>query len=241
MSSYSLIEYFGGSNDGKCGYCKKTGNYNSHGFWAHMMNVEDYQNLIDRNWRRSGQYLYIPDNKNTCCPMYTIKCDALNFKLSRSHKKIIKKVNKFLRDGTKEKNRSKISEPQTTLSTEPVPSKEHTKLDPHELTLMRKNKNTSQKPRPVDDDITMNSTDAAQKVLRPMKKKIMRLQRKKAKLAAKGLTLADVPRRHKNIEKTLEDRLGEEPKNGKHKLQVCEFEILRFYGIFFKTSQMVSL
>lgn len=37
--------------------------------------------------------------KQTCCPQYTIRCEALNFKLSNSHKKVIKRVNRFLISG----------------------------------------------------------------------------------------------------------------------------------------------
>lgn len=232
MSNYSIVEYFGGSNDGKCGYCKQTGNYNSHGFWAHSMNVDDYQNLIDRNWRRSGQYCYIPNNKNTCCPMYTIKCDAMSFKLSRSHKKVLKKVNRFLRDGIKEKNRTNNQDIQSGIADEPTPSKKHTNLDVKELTSIAKNKEFGNKTKArtssemsIDDGTShssmTNKSDVAQKSLRPTKKKFMRLERKKAKLAAKGLTLADVPRRNKSKQKSLEDFLAEEPTNGKHKLQVC--------------------
>ena len=37
----------------------------------------------------------------TCCPQYTIRCDSLNFKLRKSHKKVLKKVNRYLIHGIK--------------------------------------------------------------------------------------------------------------------------------------------
>lgn len=37
----------------------------------------------------------------TCCPMYTIKCNTLDFELSKSHKKVIKRVNRYLITGDK--------------------------------------------------------------------------------------------------------------------------------------------
>lgn len=43
------------------------------GMTAHFLSVEDYQDLIDRGWRRSGKYCYKPSNRTTCCPSYTIK------------------------------------------------------------------------------------------------------------------------------------------------------------------------
>ncbi|XP_026133628.1 arginyl-tRNA--protein transferase 1-like isoform X2 [Carassius auratus] len=97
--SYSIVEYFGGDGGYRCGYCKhETGNF-SHGMWSHNMTVQDYQDLIDRGWRRSGKYVYKPVMDKTCCPQYTIRCHALNFHPSKTHKKTLKKVNRFLSKG----------------------------------------------------------------------------------------------------------------------------------------------
>ncbi|KAM6330274.1 arginyl-tRNA--protein transferase 1 isoform 2-T2 [Podargus strigoides] len=98
-SSASIVEYFGGEDGYRCGYCKnETGNL-SHGMWAHSMTVQDYQDLIDRGWRRSGKYVYKPIMNQTCCPQYTIRCQALHFQTSKSHKKVLKKMLKFISKG----------------------------------------------------------------------------------------------------------------------------------------------
>lgn len=98
-ASYSIVEYFGGDDGYRCGYCKnEKGNF-SHGMWSHAMTVQDYQDLIDRGWRRSGKYVYKPVMNKTCCPQYTIRCHALNFQPSKTHKKILKKIKKFLTKG----------------------------------------------------------------------------------------------------------------------------------------------
>ncbi|XP_036429535.1 arginyl-tRNA--protein transferase 1 isoform X2 [Colossoma macropomum] len=98
-SSYTIVEYFGGDDGYRCGYCKnEKGNF-SHGMWSHAMTVQDYQDLIDRGWRRSGKYVYKPVMNKTCCPQYTIRCHALDFQPSKTHKKILKKVKKFLSKG----------------------------------------------------------------------------------------------------------------------------------------------
>uniref|UniRef100_A0A3P8UCD1 Arginyl-tRNA--protein transferase 1 n=1 Tax=Amphiprion percula TaxID=161767 RepID=A0A3P8UCD1_AMPPE len=97
--SYTIVEYFGGDDGYRCGYCKnQIGNF-SHGMWSHTMTVQDYQDLIDRGWRRSGKYVYKPILKKTCCPQYTIRCHALKFQPSKSHKKILKKMSKFISKG----------------------------------------------------------------------------------------------------------------------------------------------
>ncbi|XP_053524374.1 arginyl-tRNA--protein transferase 1 isoform X8 [Artibeus jamaicensis] len=67
--------------------------------WAHSMTVQDYQDLIDRGWRRSGKYVYKPVMNETCCPQYTIRCRPLQFQPSKSHKKVLKKMLKFLAKG----------------------------------------------------------------------------------------------------------------------------------------------
>nr|XP_009457631.1 arginyl-tRNA--protein transferase 1 isoform X1 [Pan troglodytes] len=69
------------------------------GMWAHSMTVQDYQDLIDRGWRRSGKYVYKPVMNQTCCPQYTIRCRPLQFQPSKSHKKVLKKMLKFLAQG----------------------------------------------------------------------------------------------------------------------------------------------
>ncbi|XP_030298250.1 arginyl-tRNA--protein transferase 1 isoform X4 [Sparus aurata] len=97
--SYTIVEYFGGDDGYRCGYCKnEKGNF-SHGMWSHTMTVQDYQDLIDRGWRRSGKYVYKPIMNKTCCPQYTIRCHALKFQPSKSHKKILKKISKFISKG----------------------------------------------------------------------------------------------------------------------------------------------
>ncbi|KAK3914593.1 Arginyl-tRNA--protein transferase 1 [Frankliniella fusca] len=100
----SVVENFKNENEGyKCGYCKsKSSNY-SHGMWAHQLTVHDYQDLIDRGWRRSGYYCYKPTMHKICCPMYTIKCNAIDFKITKSQKKVIKRVNRFLDHGERSK------------------------------------------------------------------------------------------------------------------------------------------
>ncbi|XP_073541467.1 arginyl-tRNA--protein transferase 1 isoform X2 [Phyllobates terribilis] len=95
----SILEYFGGEDGNRCGYCKSEAGNVSHGMWAHSLTVQDYQNLIDRGWRRSGKYVYKPLMSQTCCPQYTIRLSAVNYQPNKSHKKVLKKMQKFLQDG----------------------------------------------------------------------------------------------------------------------------------------------
>lgn len=228
MANYSIVEYLGESNDGKCGYCKTTGRYNSHGFWAHTLNVDDYQSLINRNWRRSGQYCYLPKNADTCCPMYTIKSDAMTFKLNKSHKKILKRMKKFLRDGIKDKNIGHDDDEGSSEAQEPKPSKEPSNIQIHDINVSSIQPKINPKvnlpakvAKPVQEK-TESLQSESDKPSNPKKAKLIRLERKIEKLAAKGQTLDDVhPKRAANAEKTLEDFLAEESTiDGKHRLEV---------------------
>ncbi|UMM11932.1 hypothetical protein L5515_000962 [Caenorhabditis briggsae] len=69
------------------------------GAWAHNMNAKDYGRLLDMGWRRSGRYLYKPNNRLTCCPQFTIRLDVTKFKMSRSQKRAMRQMNEFLATG----------------------------------------------------------------------------------------------------------------------------------------------
>lgn len=96
--SYSIVEYYGQQDGYRCGYCKSPDTNFSHGMDARVLTVQDYQSLIDRGWRRCGTYCYKSVMDQTCCPMYTIRCEALQFKISKSQKKVLKRMAKFLRN-----------------------------------------------------------------------------------------------------------------------------------------------
>uniref|UniRef100_A0A674K3T4 Arginyl-tRNA--protein transferase 1 n=1 Tax=Terrapene triunguis TaxID=2587831 RepID=A0A674K3T4_9SAUR len=99
----SVVEYSGCKEGYPCGYCASAQGKVSMGMWAHSMTVQDYQDLIDRGWRRSGKYVYKPIMNQTCCPQYTIRCQPLHFQPSKSHKKVLKKMLKFLAKGDSSK------------------------------------------------------------------------------------------------------------------------------------------
>ncbi|XP_067908951.1 arginyl-tRNA--protein transferase 1 isoform X4 [Heterodontus francisci] len=105
-SLLSILEYFADDEGYKCGYCKGASSNYSNGMWAHTMTVQDYQNLIDRGWRRSGMYVYKPTMDRTCCPQYAIRCHILDFKPSKSSKKVFKKMTRFLSKGEAAKGES---------------------------------------------------------------------------------------------------------------------------------------
>ncbi|KAF5188294.1 Arginyl-trna--protein transferase [Thalictrum thalictroides] len=89
-----------GKRRSSCGYCKSVGRTSiSHGLWAHSITVDDYQDLLDQGWRRSGCFLYKPEMENTCCPSYTIRLKAGDFLPSKEQLRVSRRMQRFL-DGT---------------------------------------------------------------------------------------------------------------------------------------------
>jgi len=94
----SKVDYWGPRSGGNCGYCNGYGKYNN-SMGAEILTCSDYQGLMDQGWRRCAKMCYKFQMDKTCCPAYTIKCDAVNFELSKSQKKILKKFRNFVING----------------------------------------------------------------------------------------------------------------------------------------------
>ncbi|KAJ8764118.1 hypothetical protein K2173_005024 [Erythroxylum novogranatense] len=89
-----------GRRRSSCGYCQSAGRTSiSHGLWADSVTVDDYQDLLDRGWRRSGCFLYKPEMERTCCPSYTIRLKASDFIASKEQLRVLRKMQRFL-DGS---------------------------------------------------------------------------------------------------------------------------------------------
>eukprot|EP00871_Galdieria_phlegrea_P005601 jgi/Galph1/6041/GphlegSOOS_G4677.1 len=114
-----------GINTSSCGYCRNkvqqqdnydsTDNFSnrlyvskrsglktrtSHGIWAFQLTVEDYEELMALGWRRSGSYIYRPDNGNSCCQQFPIRLEPKRFSPTKAQRKVVKRMEAFL-DGHK--------------------------------------------------------------------------------------------------------------------------------------------
>lgn len=82
-----------------CGYCRRHGKTSlSHGAWAHSLTVDDYQELLNRGWRRSGKFLYKPSVEKTCCPPYTIRLKSADFAISKGQRRVLRRMRRFLEE-----------------------------------------------------------------------------------------------------------------------------------------------
>ncbi|EPY51716.1 arginine-tRNA protein transferase [Schizosaccharomyces cryophilus OY26] len=79
-----------------CGYCRSGEPTEHFGLLSKELKCEAYQDLVDRGWRRSGHYLYKPNLRTSCCPLYTIRLNADEFQITKVQKKTIKKWAKLV-------------------------------------------------------------------------------------------------------------------------------------------------
>ncbi|KAH8899598.1 hypothetical protein GQ53DRAFT_317700 [Thozetella sp. PMI_491] len=100
-AAYSCLYPIGYSNSSSCGYCRRSRTGQSpkrYCYYASTTSLtpEFYQDLLDRCWRRSGTLLYRPNQKEACCPHYTIRLDSSAFKATRSQRQAINRFNKYI-------------------------------------------------------------------------------------------------------------------------------------------------
>ncbi|KAK4101507.1 hypothetical protein N658DRAFT_425771 [Parathielavia hyrcaniae] len=55
-----------------------------------------YQKLVDRCWRRSGTLLYRPNQKQSCCPHYTLRLDSAQFKPTKDQRQAVNRFNRHI-------------------------------------------------------------------------------------------------------------------------------------------------
>lgn len=236
--SFSIIEYYGKQTRSNCGYCKQKHSSYSHGMHAYVMTPDDYQELINRGWRRSGDYCYKQTNNITCCPSYTIRCDAINFKLSKSHKKILKKMNNFLKNGVKDHTEAMSTENKKfetdsgRIKEDPEPPncpKHSIKDITGEMLLVEPVPTSSVKLSNVEQDGYIKDIESpSEHVKLPFKKaKQIRLERKKEKLIKKGISLDSMKKKETktNCVKSLSDLINDVSETNIHQLKLKIVEV----------------
>ncbi|CAI2361894.1 unnamed protein product [Moneuplotes crassus] len=88
----------------ECNYCsnpvKEENHFYCWGMTCTKLRTDDYEKALDLGWQRSGTWLYRPDIKKSCCPLYTPRIDITEFKISKQQKKHMKRFNQYI-NGTR--------------------------------------------------------------------------------------------------------------------------------------------
>jgi arginine-tRNA-protein transferase len=87
-----------------CAYCSASAPDSvtgiSHFLLSNNLSVDDYQDLLDRGWKRaSGRVIELPVLQQTCCQIYTIRLRADAFVPSKDQINIDRRMQRFL-EGT---------------------------------------------------------------------------------------------------------------------------------------------
>ncbi|RVD82272.1 uncharacterized protein DFL_006704 [Arthrobotrys flagrans] len=94
-----------GCNDSSCGYCDVTVGNKSYMMMASVdrpgetllgITPDDYKALLDRGWRRSGNIIYKPDMRGSCCQEYTIRLKSSTFKPNSKQRKATNAWSNFI-------------------------------------------------------------------------------------------------------------------------------------------------
>lgn len=55
--------------------------------------------MLERGWRRAGMYLYQPQLWESCCPAWTIRLKASDFRADAEQRRVVRRLLRFLEDG----------------------------------------------------------------------------------------------------------------------------------------------
>ncbi|CAO3570125.1 unnamed protein product [Mortierella alpina] len=94
--NYSIIKPVG-FTIASCGYCGKEDSAHVYGALAFKLTCQDYQDLLERGWRRFGLYLYKPNLRDSCCRQYTIRLNTSQFVPSKHQRKTVSRVNRYMK------------------------------------------------------------------------------------------------------------------------------------------------
>ena len=126
----------GGPVTGPCGYCHgDDSRFCVDGVWAEKISAQDFQELIDRGCQRSGQYIYQPNNSLTCCPQYILRLDVSTFRVSKSQRRVLRRVNEYLKTGQQHTGGEGEGSASTSQATEleKAPTVKIAKVEPSQI------------------------------------------------------------------------------------------------------------
>ncbi|KAI0885303.1 arginine-tRNA-protein transferase [Annulohypoxylon maeteangense] len=94
--AFLYISPIGYRKSSSCGYCRRKGLGHSYYARATSMSPASYQALVDRCWRRSGSLLYRPNQRDACCPHYTIRLDCGPFRPTKDQRQAVNRFNRYI-------------------------------------------------------------------------------------------------------------------------------------------------
>uniref|UniRef100_A0A0N5AU24 Arginyl-tRNA--protein transferase 1 n=1 Tax=Syphacia muris TaxID=451379 RepID=A0A0N5AU24_9BILA len=252
MLARSVVTCIGENKQEHCGYCNhrdpSSASY-SFGIWSYVLDVEHYNDLLDRGMRRSGKYLYKPIIAKTCCPQYTIRLNVAKFHISKPQRKVLRQMNGFLikdkkptlivedmvqkadnqKDGKNSSgtliNRNlRNVDDETAVTSNVVLREEGAEIPGSDVTG---NKKLPVKKKSSNKEEMEGKVDSKNSLQRQSKKKEIRKQKALEKMRSKGIDIEEAFRlraeKEARREKTLDTYINEyynQKETALHKLEV---------------------
>jgi len=99
--------------------------YHKLGFTTTKMRAEDLERCLNQGFTRCGTYVYLRSSHKSCCEIYQYRVNIDDFKMSHSHKKVVRRFHKYLNYGSihgeeeaKENEQDKQESPDQVLKEE---------------------------------------------------------------------------------------------------------------------------
>ncbi|KAJ2449804.1 Arginyl-tRNA--protein transferase 1 [Coemansia sp. RSA 2336] len=86
----------------RCGYCEKSQKSRYFGMESAKLRCTDYEQMLNRGWRRSGCFLYLTDHSTSCCSYYPIRTHALAHEPRKTERRLLRRWHRMelLKDPT---------------------------------------------------------------------------------------------------------------------------------------------
>lgn len=93
------IHYVPANKWDRCAYCDNPTGDRYDYFHCHDMPPELLEELSEHGWWRTGKIVFKPRMKEVCCPAYAIRVPVVEFLLSKSHRRVLRRWRHFLING----------------------------------------------------------------------------------------------------------------------------------------------
>ena len=124
ISHLRFIRYAPADEWSKCAYCDNPAGDRYQYFQCERMSADLLDALVENGWWRTGNIIFKPCFPVVCCPGYSLRMPVMAFVPSKSHRRVIRKWNKFLREGdARWDNQNKNDQDEKTPTPRP-PSKD---------------------------------------------------------------------------------------------------------------------
>lgn len=97
------------------------------GCQVEQMTCSQYDDFINRGFRRSGTFMYTGDMLRGCCRMYTIRTDLDHLKIIKEHRQVINRFKRAIGDETKTKGKFSL---RSLIDAEKKSTRFHTRFEP---------------------------------------------------------------------------------------------------------------